>query len=169
MKRMECEFEPEVLAAVLQSRWPDRADVQLRAHAAQCAICSDVAAVAGAFDEAREEMRAEAAIPDSGRMWWIAQLRARREAAKTAGRPITAAQVIAFACATAVLGACFGATSTWFQSALGRVTSTVAGFKWDALVPSATALVTQHSALAIAAAALLVLIPASVYFAVLRD
>ena len=169
MKPVECEFESEALAAALQSRWPERVDAHLRAHVAACAICSDVVAIAGAIDDARQEMRARAVVPDSGRVWWLAQLRARREAAETAGRPITAAQVIAFACALGLLGACFGATSTWFQSALGRITSSVAGFKIQALLPSATALVAGHGALVLAMAAVLFLVPAAVYLAMLRD
>src|SRR5690242_21217210 len=106
MKLRECEFEAEVLAAALQSRWPEQADAWLRAHAAGCQICSEVAAVAGSMEEAREEVRVQTNIPESSRVWWQAQLRARREAAKSAGRPITAAQVIAFACAAGLLGAC---------------------------------------------------------------
>ena len=51
MPPVDCEFESEVLAAVVQSRWPDRVDPGLRAHAVNCAICSDVAAVAAAIDE----------------------------------------------------------------------------------------------------------------------
>ena len=46
----------------------------------------------------------------------MSQLRARREAARTAGRPITAIQVLAFSAAMGLLGACFGATSQWFQA-----------------------------------------------------
>ena len=120
MKPMDCELESEVLAAVLQNRWPERSDASLRAHVAACAVCADVLAIAGAIDNAREEMRARAVVPDSGRVWWLAQMRARREASQAAGRPITAVQVIAFACAMGLLGACFGATSAWFQSALHR-------------------------------------------------
>src|ERR1700722_17820032 len=111
MKVVECEFEADVLAAALQSRWPERVDAQLRAHVAGCAVCADVAAIAVAVDAAREELSASAVVPDSGRVWWLAQLRARREAVETAGRPITAVQVIAVACAFGLLGACFGATS----------------------------------------------------------
>src|SRR5262249_53669066 len=103
-KRVECEFEAETLAAVLQSRWPDRVEAQLRSHAVECAICADVAAVASAIEAEREEMRAAVIVPDSGRVWWMAQIRARREASETAGRPITAAQVIALACAVGLLG-----------------------------------------------------------------
>ena len=169
MKPLECDFEAEVLALVVQSGWPDRADAALREHAAACAICSDVAAVAGAIDRAREEMRETVAVPDSGSVWWRAQLRARREAARNAGRPITAVQVIALACAMGLLGACFGATSAWFQSALAGVRSSLASMKIQALLPSATALIAGHGVLILAMAALLLLLPAAVYLAMLRE
>jgi len=163
MKPVECEFEAEVLAATLQSRWPERVDADLRAHVASCTICSDVVSIAGAVDDAREEMRAGAVVPDSGRVWWLAQLRARREAAEAAGRPITAVQVIAFACAVGLLGACFGATSTWFQAALGRMASSVAA------LPSATTLLAGHGVLVLAVAAVLFVVPTAVYLAMGRD
>jgi hypothetical protein len=165
MRRVECEFEAEVLAATLQSRWPERVDADLRAHVAACTICSDVVAIAGAMDDAREQMRACATVPDSGRVWWQAQLRARREAAEAAGRPITAVQVIAFACAVGVLGACFGATSTWFQAALRSMASSVAAFNARPFL----ALVAEHSALTLAVAALLFVVPTAVYLALGRD
>jgi hypothetical protein len=169
MNPVECEFESEVLAAALQSRWPDRVDAQLRAHVAGCAVCSDVIVISRAIDDAREQAYACASVPDSARVWWHAQLRARREAAQTAGRPITAAQVMACACAVGLLGACFGATSTWFQSALGTVTSTVIGLNGKSLLPSATTLIAEHGALVLATAAVLFLVPAAVYWALLRD
>jgi hypothetical protein len=169
MKPIECEFESEALTAVLQSRWPERVDAPLRAHVATCAICSDVVAVAGAIDDARDEMRARAVVPNSGRVWWLAQLRAHREAVKAVGRPISVAQMAAFACTVGLLGACFGATSAWFQSALARITAAVAWFRIYVLLPSVTALIAEHSALALAMAALLFLVPAAVYLAVFRD
>jgi len=163
MKPVDCEFESDVLAAALQSRWPERVDADLRAHVARCTICSDVVAIASALDDAREEMRASAVVPDSGRVWWLAQLRARREAAEAAGRPITAVQVIAFACAVGLLGACFGATSTWFQAALGRMASSVAA------LPSAAALVAGHGTLVLGVAAVLFVVPTAVYLAMGKD
>jgi len=163
MKPVDCEFESDVLAAALQSRWPERVDADLRAHVARCTICSDVVAIASALDDAREEMRASAVVPDSGRIWWLAQLRARREAAEAAGRPITAVQVIAFACAVGLLGACFGATSTWFQAALGRMASSVAA------LPSAAALVAGHGTLVLGVAAVLFVVPTAVYLAMGKD
>jgi hypothetical protein len=166
--KMECEFESEVLAAALQSRWPERVDAQLRAHVAACAVCSDVVTIAASIEEAREELWSQAVVPDSGGVWRLAQLRARYEAVKAAGRPITAAQVIAFACATSLLSACFGATSHWFQSALRGIGATLSDWKLP-LLPSATALIAQHGALILAGGAILIMIPAAVYLTVLRD
>jgi len=160
MKSIECEFEAETLAAALQSRWPERVDALLRSHVAGCPICSDVAAIASAIDDSRDDLRAHAVVPDSGRVWWLAQLRARREAAETAGRPISAAQVVAFACAVGLLGACFGATSTWFQSVVRWIASNL---------PSATALLVQHSALVLAMALVLFLVPTAVYLVLGKD
>jgi hypothetical protein len=159
MTKIECEFESEVLTAVLQSRWPERVDPELRAHVAKCEICSDVAIVAGAIDGAREA--SATAVPEAGRVWWRAQLRARREAAETAGRPITAAQVIAFACAVGLIGACFGAMSTWFQTGLKSLVEV------DFRVLAA--MVAEHGALAGAMAAVVFLVPAVLYFALGRD
>jgi len=169
MKPVECEFESEVLTAALQSRWPDRVEPQLRAHVASCPICSDVVVIAGAIDDDREAMRASAVVPDSGRVWWMAQVRARREAAKAAARPITAAQVIALAAAMGLLGACFGATSKWFQSSLGWLGSAVASLNLPALLPSAISLLAQHGVLILGMAAVVLLVPAALYLAVLRD
>ena len=153
-----CEFEAEVLAAALQSRWPDRVDADLRAHVAGCALCADVAAVAGVIEDAREAAHAHVVVPDSGRVWWLAQLRARREAAQAAARPITITELVAVACAVGLLGACFGATSEWFQAALRWVQSSVSGFDFAA-----------HAALALGMGAVLVLVPAAAWLAMRKD
>ena len=162
MQALECEFESEVLTAVLQSRWPERTDAALRAHVAGCAICSDVAAVAGVIENAREDMQAEVAVPDSGRVWWLARVRARREAAKAAARPITATQLIAGACAVGLLGACFGATSAWFQSALRGVGVTLVEFDWAGELIA-------HGALILGMAAVLFLVPVAAWLAMRRE
>jgi hypothetical protein len=169
MTSIDCELESEVLAAVVGNRWPGRVDAGLRAHVAACAICADVAAIAGVIENAREEMRTRAVVPDSGRVWWLAQMRARREAAQAAGRPITAAQVIAFACAMSLLGACFGATSAWFQSALRGIGSRLAAPRFQALLADGIAYASGHGALLLAMAAILLVIPAAVYLTMLRE
>lgn len=161
-KRFDCEFESEVLAAAVQGRFPERIDPQLSAHVAGCSLCSETALVAAAIEESRQELsdelRASAVLPDAGRVWWLAQLRARREAVKAAERPITLVHVIALACATGLLGACIGATSEWFQTAL----------RWIQAQPL-TGLIASHAVLAVAMAAAIVVIPAAAYWALGRD
>jgi hypothetical protein len=167
---LECEMEAEVLAAIVESRWANTTmGVDLQAHAAQCPICADVVAVAGAVLSEKHELRSAASVPDAGRIWWQAQLRARREAAVAAGRPITAAQLIAFGCAVGLLGACFGATSEWFQSGLKWVAARIATLHPADLIPSVTALLTEHFAIALTITAAFLLIPAALYLAVGRD
>jgi hypothetical protein len=165
MRVFDCQFEAEALAAALQSRWPERVNAELRDHVTGCPICSDVIALASAFDEAREETRKTAAVPDSGRIWRAAQVRARREDAAAAVRPITAAQVLALGCVCGVMGACFGATSTWFQALLPRVLSALAGPNAQALL----AIVAEHGALVAGMAAITVLVPAVLYYAASAD
>jgi hypothetical protein len=96
-------------------------------------------------------------------------MRARREAAQTAGRPITVAQVIACACAMGLLGACFGATSAWFQAALHRGLSSLSALRLQTLLPTFLAFVAGHGALFLAMAAILLVIPAAVYLTLLRE
>ena len=104
-------------------------------------------------------------IPDSGRVWWLAQLRARRDAAQTAARPITAAQVVAFASVVALLGACFGATSIWFQESLHSAAVTLRGMDSQTML----SMLMEHGALVGAMVAVLALLPAVIYLTVAKD
>jgi hypothetical protein len=169
MKHFECELESDALSAALQSRWPAQVDPGLRAHIERCPVCSDVIAIATAIDDTREAMRAVAVLPDAGRVWWLAQLRARREAAEAAGHPITAAQMIAFACAVGLLGAFFGATSSWFQALVRWTGSSLACVDLKALLHSTLTILAAHSALASAAAVVLLLLPTAVYLALGKE
>lgn len=165
MTRYECEFESEVLAAVLQGRWPDRVDRDLREHAAGCTICSDVAMIAEGIDQQRESLHANAIIPDSGRVWWMAQLRARREAAEAANRPLTVAMLVAVVCAAAVMGACWRLEWGWIRSGIGRV----AAVDWLGWLAAAGRIAGEHGALVLAVVGLVFLIPAAAYFALGKD
>jgi hypothetical protein len=169
MKPVECEFEAEILASVLQGRWPEGIEAHLRAHVAGCAICPEVVTIAGEIHNSREELRQRAVLPEAGAVWWRAQLRARREAAEVAARPMTVAQVTAFACAVGLLGACFGATSTWFQSVLGKITSGLANLKLETHLAAALALLADHAGLVFAMVAVLLLVPAAACLAILRE
>ncbi len=170
MKQIECAFEADVLSAVIQSRWPERVDPELREHAKTCQICSDVAVVADAIESMREETVASAAmadtIPDSGLVWWKAQIRARREAAQAVGRPITAVQVAAFACAIGLLGACIGATSSWFQAALKGLWANLTDVNFLTYVAG---VITGHWLLALCAVMMIFVVPVSVYLMIGRD
>jgi hypothetical protein len=163
-----CPFEADVLAAVQQARWPEAADAGLRAHAAECPACSEAAAIGGAMCRSRDELTACAAIPDSGRIWWLAQRRARVEAARVANRPMIAARVIALACALGVLAANFGRVSAWLQAARGWFESGLGGVDIAAWFARAGALLAGHGALALVMIAVLALVPA-VYLALGRD
>jgi hypothetical protein len=168
VRQIECEFEADVLSAVLQSRWPERVDDALRKHVKTCEICSDVAAVAGAMECAREET-APHALPESGLVWWKAQMRARREALETVARPITAVQVVAFACAMVLTGACIGATSSWFQASLKWAGAQISGFDLNTFIPYATALISGHVLLALCMVAMVFVVPVAVYLAIGKD
>lgn len=161
MKRQDCEFEAEVLLGVRQGRCTE----EVRAHVAECEGCSDAAAVAAAFEDAREEALSGVRLPDAGRVWRQTQMRARREAVQAAGRPITVAQVIAFGAAMGVLGACFGATSQWFQAGLASLASIDAagGLAW------ATGFLAGHGALALGMLGVVVGLPAGVLVVLGRD
>jgi len=148
-----CEFEAEVLAAAMESPWPAAAEPQLREHVSTCGVCSEAALVACTIGGDRDTLRPAGAIPDSGRVWYLAQLRARREAIAAADRPITIVQTMALACATGLLGACFGATSGWFQATVERL----------------TALVASHALLAAGTVVLVLLLPVAIYVAIQQE
>lgn len=160
---VECEFEADVLCAVMQSRWPERVDAELLEHAKSCAICQEVTLVSCALTEEAEQTLATAPVPDAGRVWFVAQMRARREAAKTAGRPITAIQVLAFSAAMGILGACFGATSEWLQN----------GLKWFrgflGSVDLSSSVLAGHGLVIAGALALILVVPFAVAYAIGRD
>jgi hypothetical protein len=124
MNVIDCAYESDVVLAVQTGRWPDRIDEDLRRHAGDCPVCADAIVVARAMAEAAamddEAAARDLQLPSAGAMWLRAEVRARAEAARRATRPITLVQVAACACFAAVGGALFGATSSWFQSWIGR-------------------------------------------------
>ena len=168
MKPVECRFESEVLAAVAQSRWPQQVEAPLREHVTDCAICSDVVTVAAAF-VARQDTNASAVLPDASRVWWLAQLRGRREAAQSAARPIAATQLIAFAWAVGLLAVCLGTALTWFQSARTWLASISTGFEATAILSSVTTSLVAHGTFILCTAAFVLLLPAAAYLALGRD
>ena len=132
--RIECVREDEVLMMVSTDRWPDRAPAELRAHADQCQVCRELGLAAGSMSKAAAASAPN--LPSSGTVWWRAQLRARQEAARQVVRPITAAQMLAFAAMVGVAGAVFGATTQWFQRGLRTLGRSVADGVGSVSMPS---------------------------------
>lgn len=154
MKPVECPHEADVLAAVSTNRWPARVDADLRDHVATCDICTDVIAVVAAFEAETEATRGLARVPDSGIVWWKAQMRARQDAARTAVRPITVAQSVAFAVTLGVAGALFGATASWFQQGvrwgmrwLGAAATAAVAYRLPEMPAWLVSIVTDHTLL----------------------
>jgi len=153
---MNCPRELETLDAITTALWPD----ELRQHAASCALCADLVAVATAFQEDLHEAVQHAPVPSSGLMWWRIHRRARQEAARTAERTITFVQTAsvfgAIAVALAILGGLSVMNETW-RGWIARVSSSV---RFEQLaVPQWTMPVM------IAIAACVVLAPVAMYFA----
>jgi hypothetical protein len=96
MTAPECARESEIVDQIAAGQWPDAAPADLRAHAASCPICADLALAASALhDDAAATIEAPMALPSAGQVWWRAELRARHEAARLAQRPVLAVQVVA--------------------------------------------------------------------------
>jgi hypothetical protein len=105
MRIPQCEREREVIEALRSGRWSGPWGEEIRAHAAVCAVCSEVAPVAEALHRDAEGRQQDARLPSAGLIWWKAQLAARRAAQERAALPIAwverLAQVLG---ALAVLG-----------------------------------------------------------------
>ena len=177
MSAVECSHEQDVLDALASRRWPDRAGHALRAHVATCAICGDLAMVAGALLDADADGQVASKLPPASLVWWRAQLRAREEAARAALRPIRLAQFAACLCLGALLVAflasvvpsvfaVFEATSAAVSRALASIpaidiqTDAAASFAAGALA---------NRGVQLAAAAWIILVPVAGYLAFSRE
>lgn len=168
MKPVECPRETEVLQAI-ECRPQRQIAAELEEHIAACPVCSDLAAVAAAFDGARRDLIAAAELPDAGRVWRQAQVRARQEAIRSAGRPITAAQLVSFGAAMGLLGAYVGATSTGFQSALAWASRQWSAMDKLAWLTAAATFIGDHALYFAVVAGAVVLLPTAVVWALSRE
>jgi hypothetical protein len=92
---LECVREEEVLDALASNRWPSRCGEELRTHVQHCRVCADLAEVAESLSDDGDVAWREARVPPPGVVWWRAQLRAREDAARAAGRPVAFIQGVA--------------------------------------------------------------------------
>jgi hypothetical protein len=103
MKVPQCEREQAVTEVLQCGHWPEACDPALRIHVENCAVCSEVVLVTQLLREEHASLSADMKLPDAGLVWWKSQLRARREAAEFATRPIALAEQFALACGLASL------------------------------------------------------------------
>ena len=170
MADLSCIHEHEVVAAVLSRRW-DQASDELQQHAADCAMCCDVVAVARLLSADQEQARTEAHVPAAGQVWWRAAVRARLEAAHAVDRPLTWLHGIAAACAAGVACAAIGTAwpslremAWWFTFDTFGADSRMAD-----VAAFVTAAIQRSLPLAFVVAACLVLAPVALYFALTDD
>ena len=102
MKLPQCDREQEVVDALRSGRWRGAWGEEIRQHAANCAVCAEVALAAELFqceaDRARNELGPPGAgLPSAGLVWWKAQLAARREAERRAAAPVEFVAHLAYA------------------------------------------------------------------------
>ena len=114
MADTRCSREDEVLAGRQTN------DAGLRAHVASCPNCTELVALADAILDERNTAVREAAIPASGTAWWRIQLRARRDAERTAARTVTIVQAVALASALAIAITLLGAPALAWLAQTGR-------------------------------------------------
>jgi hypothetical protein len=154
-----CPYEQAMVDLVVAGRRFDENDA-LRAHAAECRACAETLELARLLQDDQQALCAEAPVPSAGAVWWRATIRARAEAARAAGQPITLLQGIAAATAVGLFVALVGA---WWRSV-------VSGGTWferfDELVSrSAWVPVPLVLSLLLVLAACLIVAPIAVYLA----
>lgn len=131
-----CDREKELLTALRTGECaPD-----LRAHFAACESCADAAL---AVEFMQQAATVDPQVPPAGLVWWKAQLRARRDAAHAAARPVVIAERAA--AVVALLWCGLGHGLAWLSSdstpaalaaiiALALITTAAAGallFAWS--------------------------------------
>ena len=178
MSPFTCTREPETIRAAWSGAWPTGCDDELREHVAGCAVCRDAVGLAAVFREERQGAAREARVPASGLVWWRAQLRVRREAARTADTPVAVAHGFALvgglvAAVAVVLAlvpsvpAVFGAITGSLPSRAHLVSSLPSAT--GALSGLSTASLLAQPGILIVLAATLLLAPVAVYLVVARD
>jgi hypothetical protein len=162
----QCEREQDVVDAVGSGRWPARCGDELRAHVSACPLCSDLVAVVAAIADDRDAAWSAARVPAAGIVWWRAQLRAREEDARAAGRPVAFVQGVAASVALWLILSLWRAVPaeylsewrTWAVRALPTLTVTMADVaRVMATVPHVVFMLVALS---------LVLAPVAIYLAI---
>jgi hypothetical protein len=151
---------------VLRGEWPERCDQELITHALACETCREVASIAAVIHDDAERARYEMQVPASGQVWWRAAIRARLDSTQAATRPITWLHGITGAAVIGVLLAVISAAWPLVLPMLDRGWALAAAYFPSADAATAVANGLRLSAmLGLIAAAVLLLAPLALYFA----
>jgi len=167
---IDCTYEPAVVTAVLSGQFPRGCDEALVAHARECEVCREVSAIATLMHDDHDRARYEVQVPASGQVWWRAAVRARLDSTQASMRPMTWLHGITAAVAVGVMLAVMGAAWPMLMPVVERVWAMVAGYFPSADVANAVANGLRLSAmLGLIGAAILVVAPLALYFALSDD
>jgi len=108
-----CAHEQTIVDLIVAGGRFEESDDSLRAHVANCRACAETLELARLLQDDQKALCAAAPLPSAGAVWWRATIRARAEAARAAGQPITLLQGIT--AATAV-GLFVALVSAWWRS-----------------------------------------------------
>ena len=122
-----CNHEQEILHALRSGDWTPA----LRAHFAVCESCEETAVTVEFMNQAA--VTVDSPVAPAGLVWWKAQLRARREDAAAAARPVVVAERVA--AVLALLGAVWA--MAWLSA--GSTAAAIAGVIALALITTAAA------------------------------
>ena len=170
MTAFDCPKEQDVVNAVLGGTWPDRCDDSLVSHAAHCVTCAEVAHVSMLLQEDVDHARIDVIVPAAGQIWWRAAVRARLESTHAAARPMSWMHAITGAI---VVGALLAAITTAWPMLPGLINA-IRAVSLEVLPSPEVAKaigggLTQIAGLAIIAAAIMVIAPLALYFALSDD
>jgi len=158
----ECPHEADVIDALTTTQWPEQCSDELQAHVDACDSCRSLVAAITPLGEAWLDTRAAAHVPASGMVWWRAQMRARREAARAAARPMTVVQTIAALAGLMLLVSTLALLSPWVAASFSSSASLFLG-----TLPDVGGLAGNWAVAA--AVALLAMTSLAVYLAVAED
>ena len=166
----DCPREQDVVNAVLGGTWPDRCDESLVAHAGQCVTCREVAQVSLLLQDDVDHARINVIVPAAGQIWWRAAVRARLETTHAAARPMTWMHAITGAIVLGVFLAAVTAVWPMLPGAIHMIRAlSLEVFPSPEVASAFAGGLAQITGVAIIAAAIMVVAPLALYFALSDD
>jgi hypothetical protein len=166
----ECERADRVVEAIVDGRWPDDAQGELRSHVAACRSCAELVEVATALHADAAQLVTGASVPTASAMWWRMQARQRAESARMAERPIAIAQMLGIASGLGAAAASLFVLIVWLGRPVHPGSAPVPlSETLTTAVERSIALVQSSLPIAMTVALSAILVPLVLYFAMVED